>query len=88
MSDELSPTCWITIAEAAELTEYNVRYLRQLVNGGKIHALKRGGIFWIEKASVTTYIDEMKRLGPSKHDPWRAGVRRKNACPGNRTDDC
>jgi hypothetical protein len=45
---------------------------------GKIHALKRGGIFWIEKASVTAYTDEMKRLGPSKHDPWRTGARRKN----------
>jgi len=70
-------TEWITTAEAAELTGYNVRYLRQLVNEGKIYAVKRGGIFWIDKKGAVDYADEMKRLGPAKHDPWRTGARQK-----------
>jgi excisionase family DNA binding protein len=77
MPDNFNPTEWITTAEAAELTGYHVRYLRQLVNEGKIHAIKRGGIFWIDRGSVITYSNEMKRLGPAKHDPWRTGARRR-----------
>jgi len=48
---------WLTTTEAAELTGYHVRYLRQLVNEGKVYAVKRGGIFWIDKKSVIVYAD-------------------------------
>lgn len=77
MPDDFSPTEWITTAEAAELTGYNARYLRQLINEGKVHAVKRGGIFWVDKKSVVDYAEDMRRLGPSKHDPWRTGARER-----------
>lgn len=77
MSRDFNPKEWLTTAEAAEVTGYNVRYLRQLVNQGKVRAIKRGGIFWIEKESAVAYADKMRELGPAKHDPWRAGARTK-----------
>jgi excisionase family DNA binding protein len=78
MSESFCPIDWLTTAEAAKLTGYHVRYLRQLINDGKIQAIKRGGIFWIDKENVQQYANEMKRLGPAKHDPWRIGARRKS----------
>jgi excisionase family DNA binding protein len=77
MTEEFNPTEWLTTREAAELTAYNVRYLRQLINEGKVRAIKRGGIFWVDRESLTDYANEMKRLGPAKHDPWRTGARER-----------
>lgn len=78
MPDDFNPTEWITTAEAAELTGYNVRYLRQLISEGRIKATKWSRVFFVNKESVIAYADEMKRLGPAKHDPWRTGTRRKS----------
>lgn len=70
-----SPIEWITTAEAAELTGYHVKYIRRLVREGKITGTKRGGRdWWVDKASVEAYIDEMKRLGTAKHNPLRGAV--------------
>lgn len=79
MVDQFSPIEWLTTEEAAALTGYNVRYLRQLVNEGKLTAVRRGGILWIEGNSAKAYADEMKSLGSSKHDPWRVGARTKRS---------
>jgi excisionase family DNA binding protein len=64
-----SPTEWITTAEAAELTGYHVKYVRRLIREGKVSGAKRGRDWWVDKASVEEYIDEMKKLGTAKHDP-------------------
>ena len=81
MSDLFSPTEWITTAEAVELTGYRVRYLRQLVNQGRIRAVKRARVIFIDRESLLAYAEEMKRLGPAKHDPWRTGARRRRSSP-------
>jgi len=78
MAKDLNPTEWITTQEAAELTGYHVKYVRRLVKEGKITGRKRGRDWWVDKASVRAYINEMKRLGPSKHDPWKSGARQSN----------
>jgi excisionase family DNA binding protein len=67
----MANTEWITTAEAAELTEYHVKYIRRLVREGRIAGAKRGRDWWIDKASVLHYIQEMERLGSKKHDPTR-----------------
>jgi excisionase family DNA binding protein len=69
MTDNSNPTEWITTAEAAEMTGYHVKYVRRLVREGKIEGAKRGRDWWVDKASVEKYIDQMKKLGTSKHDP-------------------
>lgn len=77
MTEQPSPTEWITTQEAAELTGYHVNYIRRLVKWNRIRGAKRGRDWWIDKASVLAYLEEMKRLGPAKHDPWRTGARQR-----------
>jgi len=77
MREDFDPRAWLTTQEAADLSHYNVRYLRQLVNEGQLVAVKRGGLFWFEQTSLEAYVAEMQRLGPAKHDPWRTGARRR-----------
>jgi excisionase family DNA binding protein len=70
IADKQTPiTEWITTAEAAELTGYHVKYVRRLIREGKVSGAKRGRDWWVDKASVEEYIDEMKKLGTAKHDP-------------------
>jgi len=76
MTEDFNPTEWITSAEASELTNYHVKYIRRLVKEGKIAGVKRGRDWWIDKASVEAYVNEMKQLGSAKHDPWRVRARR------------
>jgi excisionase family DNA binding protein len=78
MTKDFNPTEWLTTQEAAELTGYDVKYLRQLVSEGKIKGIKRSRSVFIEQDSVMAYAEAMKALGPAKHDPWRTGARRKS----------
>jgi excisionase family DNA binding protein len=75
MYEDDEPIKWITTTEAAEISGYHVKYVRRLVKEGRISGVKRGRDWWIDKASVEAYVDEMKRLGPAKHNPWRTGAR-------------
>ena len=77
MADDFEPTKWITTKEAAELTGYTDAYLRQLIGRGRLKAEKRGRDWFLSKADVLAYAEEMKRLGVSKYDPWRTGARQK-----------
>jgi len=47
---------WITTDEAAELSGYNVAYLRELIRQGKISAKKKGGAYWVERMSLIEYL--------------------------------
>ena len=63
---------WISAKEAAELSGYNLKYLRRVVQHGKIRAEKKGGHdWWIDKASLQAYIKQMKTLGNEKFNPFR-----------------
>ena len=70
MSD-FDPVVWITTNEAAELTGYASAYLRQLIILGRLPAKKRGRDWFIDREIVLAYAQEMKALGPAKHNPWR-----------------
>ena len=70
-------TEWITTKEAAELTGYTDARFRQLAIEGTIAARKRGRDWFLSKADVLAYAEEMRQLGTSKHDPWRTGARQK-----------
>jgi excisionase family DNA binding protein len=62
---------WITTAEAAELTGYNLEYIRQMIRRRVIVAEKKGRDWWVDRASIEAYAEEMKQLGTAKHDPQR-----------------
>jgi excisionase family DNA binding protein len=77
MTEDFNPIEWITTAEAAELIEYNVAHIRRLVREGHVVGAKRGRDWFLSKADILAYAEEMKRLGSAKHDPWRTGARQK-----------
>jgi excisionase family DNA binding protein len=62
---------WITTAEAAELTGYNLEYIRQMIRRRVIVAEKKGRDWWVDRASIEAHAEEMKQLGTAKHDPQR-----------------
>ncbi len=76
MSD-FDPVEWITTNEAAELTGYSTARFRQLAKQGFIIARKFGRDWFLSKAAVLAYYQEMQRLGALKHNPWRPGGREK-----------
>lgn len=62
---------WMTTREAADLTGYNVKYLRNLVRRGRVEAHKVGRDWLVNRESLLAYKSRMDRLGPQKHNPWR-----------------
>jgi len=70
-------TEWITTKEAAELTGYNLEYIRRMIRGGVIAAEKKGRDWWVDRASIEAYAEEMEQLGTAKHDPGGQGRRPK-----------
>ncbi len=71
MTTDFDPVEWITTNEAADLTGYASAYLRQLILQGRLPAKKRGRDWFLCKADVIAYHEEMQRLGAEKHNPWR-----------------
>lgn len=49
-------TDWISTAEAASLSGYNLEYIRRLIRNGKIKATRKGHDFWIDRASLVEYL--------------------------------
>ncbi len=68
---DTGPKDWITTAEASRLTGYSAITLRLLAREGRIKARKRGRDWFLDKANVLAYAEEMKRLGTAKHAPTR-----------------
>jgi len=62
---------WLTTTGAAELTGYNVKYLRWLINQGRIEARKVQRDWLVNKESLLAYKARMDALGAQKHNPWR-----------------
>ena len=78
MSESFNPTEWITTSEAAQLTGYTARYFRKALVGGRLRGVKRGRDWFLRREEVLAYAEEMRQLGPEKHDPWRTGARQRN----------
>lgn len=64
-------TDWISTAEAAELTGYNLEYIRRLIRTGKIKATRKGHDFWIDRASLVEYLQTIraKSKKDKRHGP-------------------
>jgi excisionase family DNA binding protein len=64
----------ITVQEAAEITGYNVQYLRRLLRAEKLEAIKIGHIWLIDLTSLQAYLSRAissndLRCGPKS--PWQ-----------------
>jgi excisionase family DNA binding protein len=62
---------WITTIEAARVTGYHIKYIRQMIRAGRIEARKVGRDWLVNLAGLLAYKAEMERLGTQKHNPWR-----------------
>lgn len=62
---------WITTSEAAQVSGYNIDYLRRLMRQGKITGEKKGLMWWIDLESLRAYVEEVEALGNRKFDPHR-----------------
>lgn len=67
--DELQE--WITTRRGAELSGYNIKYLRWLIHQGRVSAKKLGRDWLVNRESLLAYKARMDALGPEKHNPWR-----------------
>jgi excisionase family DNA binding protein len=78
MADDFNPKEWITTAEAAELTGYDVTHVRYLIREGHIRGQKFGRDWMVHRKSAQAYAEKMEQLGSTKHDPWRTGARQRS----------
>jgi excisionase family DNA binding protein len=60
---------WITTADAANLSGYDVQYIRFLARTGKIGAEKKGRDWWIDRDKLRAYLATVEALGTKKFDP-------------------
>lgn len=79
---DLNPVEWITTQEAANLTGYSASYFRQAIRRGRLLGKKRGRDWFMDRVEVLAYAEEMRELGPAKHNPWRPGGREKKTGAG------
>jgi len=60
---------YISVQAAADLTGYNLQYLRRLLRSGKLEGIKIGQLWLIEMQSLETYLQHVEttsdlRCGP------------------------
>jgi len=60
---------YFSVQAAAELTGYNIQYLRRLLRSGKLEGIKIGQLWLIEMQSLETYLQHVettsdRRCGP------------------------
>jgi excisionase family DNA binding protein len=51
---------WITVREAAELSNYTTEYIRKLIDKQAISAQKRGWQWMVSKESLDQYLQSRK----------------------------
>lgn len=62
---------YISVEEAAEITEYSQQYIRRLLRRNRIKAVKKGYMWWVDLDSIKAYKREMDSLGSEKFSPYR-----------------
>ena len=59
---------WLTVNEAAKISEYHPEHLTRLIRQGKIKARKISIVWLVDRVSLLAYIDTQKKrsLKPQK----------------------
>ena len=63
------PEEWITTQEAAELSGYNIVYLRQLIRGKQIEGRKWGPVWQVNRQSIVDYLEAAQQSNDKRHGP-------------------
>ena len=57
----------LSVAEAAQVSEYSEGHIRWLIRTGKVNAQKVGErVYLVELGSLTAYIEKMRAMGSAK----------------------
>jgi len=62
----------ITVQEAAEITGYNIQYLRRLLRNGKLEAIKIGQIWLVDMVSLQDYFGSALSSNDMRFGPKRS----------------
>ena len=65
----------ITVQTAAEISGYNIQYLRRLLRTGKLDAVKIGQLWLIQLTSLETYLLHNTMAGDHRYGPKKSGVK-------------
>lgn len=57
---------WLTVKEAAKLAGYHPDTIRELVREGKITARKFGAAWAVNRQSLLSFLDEMRKKGEKR----------------------
>jgi excisionase family DNA binding protein len=64
---------WSSVSEAAEITGYHPEHLRRLIRQGKLQAVRKGTMFWLDRKELSSFMQEAQeskavdqRHGPKK----------------------
>ncbi len=60
---------WISVDEAVRLSGYSAEQIRRLVRGRLIVAEKKGAMWWIDRASLSTYLKAANKSGDKRRGP-------------------
>jgi len=60
---------FLTIEEATELSGYTDQYLRRMAKQGRLHAIKRGYFWLIERASLEAYVKAAQQTDDQRFGP-------------------
>ena len=64
---------WLTVEESVQLSGYHPDHLRRLIRAGEIAAVKKGNAWWVQRDSLTAYLEvarqsEDRRRGPKQEE--------------------
>lgn len=61
---------WLTVKDAANLSNYHPERVRELIRDGKVSAKKFGSVWAVNRESILEYVKQMQqrgeRRGPKK----------------------
>ena len=60
---------YISVQAAAEVTGYNIQYLRRLLRAGKLEGIKIGQIWLIEMESLEMYLQQVESSSDRRYGP-------------------
>lgn len=76
MLPKTQPADWVTLPEAARLADVTERWMRSLVQGGRVVGLKVGRNYIVSRASAAAYVRSETEGRPRSAKPKRAARKR------------
>ena len=60
----------ITVQAAAEVTGYNIQYLRRMLRSGALEGVKIGQMWLIEMDALDAYLKRVESTSDRRSGPW------------------